>query len=64
MKIKVKDTLVNYIQYGEGKDIILLHGWSQNIEMMKPIGDNLAGNFRITIIDFPGFGESEEPSEA
>ena len=64
MKIKVKDTLVNYIQYGEGKDIILLHGWGQNIEMMKPIGDNLAGNFRITIIDFPGFGESEEPSEA
>ena len=64
MKIKVKDTLVNYIQYGECKDIILLHGWGQNIEMMKPIGDNLAGNFRITIIDFPGFGESEEPSEA
>ena len=64
MKIKVKNTLVNYIQYGEGKDIILLHGWGQNIEMMKPIGDNLAGNFRITIIDFPGFGESEEPSEA
>ena len=63
MKIKVKNTLVNYIQYGEGKDIILLHGWGQNIEMMKPIGDNLAGNFRITIIDFPGFGESEEPSE-
>lgn len=64
MKIKVKDTLVNYIQYGEGKDIILLHGWGQNIEMMRPIGDNLAGDFRITIIDFPGFGESEEPSEA
>ncbi len=63
MKIKVKNTLVNYIQYGEGKDIILLHGWGQNVEMMKPIGDNLAGDFRITIIDFPGFGESEEPSE-
>ena len=64
MQIKVKDTLVNYIQYGEGKDVVLLHGWGQNIEMMKPIGDNLANNFRITIIDFPGFGESEEPSEA
>ena len=64
MKIKIKDTLVNYIQYGKGKDIILLHGWGQNIEMMKPIGDNLAENFRITIIDFPGFGESEEPKEA
>lgn len=64
MQIKVKDTLINYIQYGKGKDVILLHGWGQNIEMMKPIGDNLADNYRITILDFPGFGESEEPKEA
>lgn len=64
MKIKIKDIDVNYIQYGKGKDIILLHGWGQNIEMMKPIGDNLANNHRIIIIDFPGFGESEEPKEA
>lgn len=64
MKIKIKDTEVNYIQYGEGKDIILLHGWGQNIEMMRPIGDNLSNKYRITIIDFPGFGESEEPKTA
>ena len=30
---------------------------------MKPIGDNLCNNFRITILDFPGFGESDEPKE-
>ena len=63
MKIKVKDLDVNYIQYGKGKDILLLHGWGQNIEMMKPIGDNFCDRFRITIIDFPGFGQSEEPHE-
>ena len=61
MKINVKDLQVNYIQYGEGKDILLLHGWGQNIEMMKPIGDNFCNNFRITILDFPGFGQSDEP---
>lgn len=64
MKIKINDVNVNYIQYGEGKDILLLHGWGQNIEMMKPIGDNLCNRFRITILDFPGFGESDEPSSA
>ena len=64
MKIKIQDVNVNYIQYGEGKDILLLHGWGQNIEMMKPLGDNFSNRFRITILDFPGFGESDEPQTA
>lgn len=63
MKINIKNIDINYTQYGEGKDIVLLHGWGQNIEMMKPIGDNLCSNHRITILDLPGFGESEEPKE-
>ena len=63
MIVNANNTDVNYIQYGEGKDIVLLHGWGQNIEMMRPIGDNLCDRFRITIIDLPGFGESEEPHE-
>ena len=61
MKINIKDLNINYIQYGEGKDIILLHGWGQNIEMMKPLGDYFCDRFRITILDLPGFGESDEP---
>lgn len=64
MQIKVQGLNVNYIQYGKGKDILLLHGWGQNIEMMKPLGDAFCDRFRITIIDFPGFGQSEEPKEA
>ena len=64
MQIKVQGLNVNYIQYGKGKDILLLHGWGQNVEMMKPLGDGFCDRFRITIIDFPGFGQSEEPKEA
>ena len=63
MEIKIQDIKINYIQYGKGKDILLLHGWGQNIEMMKPLGDNFCDRFRITILDFPGFGRSEEPKE-
>ena len=63
LKINIQNLDVNYIQYGEGKDILLLHGWGQNIEMMKPLGANFCDRFRITILDFPGFGESEEPKE-
>lgn len=61
MKIKIKNIDINYIQYGKGKDIVLLHGWGQNIAMMKPLGDKLEKNYRITILDLPGFGESTEP---
>ena len=64
MQIKVQGLNVNYIQYGKGKDILLLHGWGQNTDMMKPIGDSFCDRYRITIIDFPGFGQSEEPKEA
>ncbi len=63
MKTIIQDLNINYIQYGEGKDILLLHGWGQNIQMMKPIGDNFCDRFRITILDLPGFGESDEPKE-
>ncbi len=63
MKINVQSININYIQYGSGDDVILLHGWGQNIDMMKPLGDKLTNN-RITIIDLPGFGESDEPTSA
>lgn len=62
MEKKIKGITINYIQYGEGKDVVLLHGWGQNIAMMQPVGNELP-DYRITILDFPGFGESEEPKE-
>ncbi len=59
----IKNVKVNYIDYGEGKNtIVLLHGWGQNIEMMKPVGDRFKKNNRIVIVDLPGFGMSDEPN--
>ncbi len=56
---------INYIDYGNKnyKPIVLLHGWGQNIEMMKMIGDRFSKTNRIVIIDLPGFGLSQEPKE-
>ena len=59
----IKDLKLNYIQYGEGEDIVLLHGWGQEIQMMQPLGNEFT-DYRITILDFPGFGFSEEPKES
>lgn len=64
--MNIKDVFVNYIQYGnkKGKDVVLLHGWGQNIEMMNPIGKGLESDYHITVIDLPGFGASSEPTYA
>lgn len=59
MTINIGNIKVNYIQYGKGKDIVLLHGWGQNIEMMMPLGNELQDKYRITILDLPGFGQSD-----
>ena len=59
----IKDCNINYIDYGTKDDaIILLHGWGQNIEMMKCIGDQFQNNHRVIIVDLPGFGLSSEPT--
>lgn len=61
---KVKNIKINYQQYGEGEDVVLLHGWGQNIEMMAPLGNLLKDDYRVTIVDLPGFGLSEKPDYA
>lgn len=61
MKKHINNVDINYIEYGKGKDVVLLHGWGQNIDMMKPVGDRLK-NYHIIIIDLPGYGESSEPN--
>lgn len=57
---------VNYIDYGnkDKQSLVLLHGWGQNIEMMNMLGEPFKNNFRIIVVDFPGFGKSDEPKEA
>lgn len=57
---------INYKDYGnrEGKAIVYLHGWGQNIQMMEPIANPFKKNYRLIIIDLPGFGKSNEPDYA
>jgi len=64
MIAKIKEVDINYTIYGNpnGTNIVLLHGWGQNIEMMMPVGNYLKKDYRVTIIDLPGHGKSSEPT--
>lgn len=57
---------INYLDVNNDKKntLVFLHGWGQNIEMMKTIAEPFKDEYRIIIVDFPGFGLSEEPKEA
>ena len=68
MEVVVNNKHIFYDQLGLGtKDIVMLHGWGQNMEMMRPLAlklindKNIKNNYRITILDLPGFGASTEP---
>lgn len=46
------------------KCIILMHGWGCNHSTLKSIEDTAkACGYRVINIDFPGFGQSDEPKE-
>ncbi len=66
MTFKVNGVNINYVMYGDRKHstLVFLHGWGQNIEMMKRLADNFKNIFNILILDLPGFGLSSEPTYA
>lgn len=64
MEFLYKSTIVNYEFYKAGNDLIVfLHGWGANLSLMKPLANNLVGDFSFLFIDFPPFGKSNEPKE-
>jgi len=63
MNITVGGININYITEGQGRDVVILHGWGANIASVSPIINNLKTSFKVTALDLPGFGKSEEPKE-
>lgn len=60
----IKDLKINYSIKGEGKNILLLHGWGCNLNIFNKITDNLSKSHCVFSIDLPGFGKSDEPKKS
>lgn len=54
---------INSQQIGteEQKTLVMLHGWRQSLESLKPLGELLSEGRRVILLDLAGFGKSEEP---
>ncbi|SFE84069.1 alpha/beta fold hydrolase [Alteribacillus iranensis] len=63
MNIDIDGVNVHYRVSGEGVPVVLLHGWGANIQAFAPVHQFLEKHFKVWSIDFPGFGESQEPPE-
>lgn len=55
---------MNYEVAGDsGRVLLLLHGWGGCINSWLPVIRDFQRECRVVAVDFPGFGESPEPSE-
>jgi pimeloyl-ACP methyl ester carboxylesterase len=57
--ITYKKKKVYYKVRGDGKCIVLLHGFLENMGMWNYFAKKLASHYQVVTIDLPGFGKSE-----
>lgn len=62
MYTTIKGQKIYYEVHGEGRPIVLLHGWGTSLRLYDDVVKYLKENFKVYTLDFPGFGQSEEPA--
>lgn len=64
METTINGIKTNYIVMGQGKPLIILHGWNSNSERWIQVVEPLAKKgFKVIIPDLPGFGKSDPLQE-
>jgi len=59
-QISVKNLVINYKVFGQGKPFLILHGWGSKSDRWEAVGELLSKKGLMVVIpDLPGFGKSE-----
>lgn len=62
--LEIGDTKIHYRDEGEGKPVLLIHGFGSTLHTWEKIKPELLDNgFRAISLDLPGFGLTDYPSE-
>lgn len=61
MTFEYGNTKVFYTVEGEGRPVLLLHGWGCTHSIFDSVVPAFEGKYRVYTFDLPGFGESDEP---
>jgi pimeloyl-ACP methyl ester carboxylesterase len=63
-KISVDGLDIFYKTAGEGKPLLILHGWGASSVSWMRVTEDLAGKgFEVIVPDLPGFGKTPDPKE-
>ncbi len=54
-KLKLDDFELSYITQGEGRDVLLLHGFPSNMYFWNDIKEELIKEFRVTVVEQRGY---------
>lgn len=61
---KVQGLVTHYRALGKGRVIICLHGWGGSSQSFYDMAPLLARDYRVIMLDLPGFGQTDAPLEA
>ena len=61
MQVVVDSLLTQYELQGQGKLVVLLHGWGDSSKGFAGLARSLSGKYRVLTLDLPGFGGTESP---
>jgi pimeloyl-ACP methyl ester carboxylesterase len=59
----VEGLRIRYVTSGKGPAVVLLHGFASSIYTWKDVLPGLARTRTVVALDFPGFGESDQPPD-
>ena len=62
-RVTVEGTDIRYVEQGEGKPIVLVHGIPTSSYLWRDMIGELAVHGRVIALDLPGFGFSDPPPE-
>lgn len=62
MQIVVDGLLTRYEIVGsKDKTLLILPGWMRSIDEWFPVAKQLANEYKVLLLDFPGFGKTQQP---
>lgn len=62
MQIIVDGLLTSYHVQGQGKKVLLLHGWADSSKSFENLSNQLSKLYKVIAIDLPGFGGTQTPN--